>query len=355
MITLPGLIDIHVHLREPGESYKEDFYTGTSAALAGGITTVLAMPNTKPPILDQESFAEALKLAEEKACCDYGIYLGGAADNAERAAAVAAQAAGLKLYLDATYGPLLLESLSSWMEHFKGWPRSRPLVAHAEEKTLAAYLALGAIYGRPVHICHVSRKVEVELIREAKRQGIKVTCEVTPHHLFLTAEDERSLPPGRGRVSPPLGTVDDQQALWDNLQFIDCIATDHAPHTLQEKDGQDPPPGFPGLETALPLLITAVREGRLEVEDIIAKMFTNPRRIFSLPEQQDTRVEIDETHRYQIRGESIFSKARWTPFEGRQVYGLVTRVVLRGKTVYQDGEVLAEPGTGRNVRSGDSG
>jgi len=164
MIKLPGLIDIHVHLREPGESYKEDFSTGTAAAVAGGITMVFAMPNTNPPILDNESFSSTAELAGKKVYCDYGIYLGGGEQNAKTAAEISDRAVGLKLYLNATYGPLLLEHLSSWIEHFEHWPCSRPIVAHAEGKTLAAFLTLSYLYQRPVHICHVSRKDEIFLI-----------------------------------------------------------------------------------------------------------------------------------------------------------------------------------------------
>ncbi len=350
MIKLPGLVDIHVHLREPGESYKEDFSTGTAAALAGGITTVFAMPNTNPPILDNESFSKAAELAGEKAYCDYGIYLGGGEQNAKKAAEISGRAVGLKLYLDATYGPLLLEDLSSWIEHFEHWPRPRPIVAHAEGKTLAAFLTLSYLYQHPVHVCHVSRKDEILLISKAKRKGIPVTCEVSPHHLFLTEEDGKDLPEGRAKVSPSLGTAEDQQALWDNLDVIDCFASDHAPHTVEEKDSELAPPGFPGLETTLPLLLTAEQEGRLQREDIIEKMLVNPSKIFSLPEQEDTWVEIDETHTWEIKGSDLFTKAKWTPFEGRKVQGLVRRVVIRGVSVYQDGEIQVKPGFGRNIR-----
>jgi len=351
MIKLPGLIDIHVHLREPGEVYKEDFSSGTSAALKGGFTTVLAMPNTSPPILDGESFQIAADLAGRKAVCDFGIYLGGGEENAELAAELAPRAAGLKLYLDATYGPLLLKDISSWKAHFEHWPRSRPIAAHSEGKTLAAFLMFSYLYGRPVHVCHVARKEEILLIKEAKSRGLPVTCEVAPHHLFLTEVDEQQLPKGRGKVCPALGTTDDRQALWDNLDQIDCIASDHAPHTLEEKDSEHPPPGFPGLETTLPLLLEAVQEGRLTREDLINKMYTNPSKIFSIPEQSETWVEVDETHSYTISGSGLFTKAKWTPFEGIRGRGMVRKVVLRGETVYQDGKIQVQPGFGKNIRS----
>ena len=188
------------------------------------------------------------------------------------------------------------------------------------------------------------------MLREAKKKGIPVTCEVSPHHLFLTEQDGKSLPEGRAKVSPSLATAADQQALWNNLDIIDCFASDHAPHTLKEKDSEQAPPGYPGLETTLPLLLTAVQEGRLQLEDIIEKMFINPKKIFSLSDQEDTWVEVDETHSYEIKGTDLFTKVKWTPFEGRKVQGIVRRVVIRGVSVYQDGEIQVKQGFGKNIR-----
>lgn len=349
-MKLPGLTDIHVHLREPGATHKEDFATGTAAALAGGVTTVLAMPNTQPPLVDRAAFERAKRVAEEKAYCDYGLYLGATLANAPAIQALAPQAAGLKLYLNATYGPLLLDDMSAWTTHLEHWPRSRPIVAHAEGKTVAALLFFAALYNRPVHICHVSRREEILLIKAAKEKGYPVTCEVTPHHLFLSTADIPALGAGREEVRPRLASPEDVQALWKNLEVIDCFATDHAPHTLAEKDGENPPSGFPGLETALPLLLTAAHEGRLTVEDIVQRMHTNPRRIFGLPEQPETWVEVDVEDKYPVRASATHSKCRWTPFEGRRVRGRVARVVLRGREVYRAGRVLASPGFGKNIR-----
>jgi len=157
--------------------------------------------------------------------------------------------------------------------------------------------------------------------------------------------------PGRKEVRPRLATQEDVDALWSDLDVIDCFATDHAPHTLTEKDSNNPPPGFPGLETILPLLLTAVHDSRLKIDDIIEKMHTNPKRIFHLPDQPETWVEVDENAAYEIRVADLHSRCGWTPFEGWQVKGRVTRVVLRGKDAYKDGKVLAELGFGRNVRA----
>jgi len=349
-MKIPGLIDVHVHLREPGAAHKEDFSSGTAAALAGGFTTVLAMPNTNPPLVGAGAFQGALDAASEKAHCDYGIYLGGSLTNAQSLPDLAPQAAGLKLYLDATYGPLLIDDTQAWCAHFAHWPRSMPIVAHAERSTIAALLFVAALYDRPVHIANVSRREEILIIRAAKEKGCPVTCEVSPHHLFLSTEHIAQLGPGRSEVRPRLATPDDQRALWDNLDVIDCFATDHAPHTLEEKDGHNPPPGFPGLETALPLLLTAVDAGRLTLDDVISRLYTNPRRIFNLPEQSETWVEVDLKEQYKIRAAASFTKCGWTPFEGWSVRGRIRRVVLRGQEVFKDGQVLAKPGFGQNIR-----
>ncbi len=350
MIKLPGLIDPHVHLREPGGEYKEDWETGTAAALAGGFTTILAMPNTLPPVTDKETFVRVLSAANSKARCDYAQFLGAGPDNLELLPSLGPQTAGLKMYLDQTFGPLRLDDMALWMEHFKRWPKNLPIVAHAEARTMAAVILLAAIYNRSIHIAHVSLRQEILLIRAAKEKGIKVTCEVTPHHLFLSEADIPSIGVGRSEVRPRLASLADQAALWENLEVIDCFATDHAPHTLEEKSGENPPPGFPGLETAVPLLLTAVQGGRLTMSDLVNRMVDRPREIFSIPEQPETWVEVEPDETWEIRAINTFSRCKWTPFEGMKVRGRIKRVVLRGKDAFRDGQVLAQPGTGKNIR-----
>jgi carbamoyl-phosphate synthase/aspartate carbamoyltransferase/dihydroorotase len=354
MLKLPGLIDPHVHLREPGATHKEDFDSGTSAALAGGVTMVLAMPNTKPPIFDAETLSLALEAASRKARCDYAQYLGAGPDNAEAVAALAPKAAALKMYLDSTFGQLRLDDMTLWMEHFSRWPGHTPIVTHSESRSMGAALLMSQMYDKPIHIAHISLREEVLLIKAAKERGIKVTCEVCPHHLFLDlvgAQQCCAPTPGRIEVRPRLATQTDVDALWANLDVIDCFATDHAPHTLAEKDSDNPPPGFPGVETLLPLLLTAVSTGRLTIDQIIEKSVINPRRIFKLPEQPETWVEVDENAEYEIKASEMHSRCGWTPFEGWKVKGRVQRVVLRGREAYRDGKILVEPGYGKNVRA----
>ena len=350
MIRIPGLIDPHVHMREPGGNHKEDWDTGTRAALAGGVTLLLAMPNTKPSVTDRESLRSALAAAAPKAHCDYAQNLGAGSGNLTEAASLAPQVGALKMYLDQTFGTLKLDNMGDWMHHVQNWPVSSPLCVHAEGPSLATAILLAQVYNRPVHLCHISLRSEIELIRAAKERGIPVTCEVTPHHLFLSTADIPSIGPGRSEVRPRLSSPDDVQAMWDNLDVIDCFATDHAPHTLAEKDGENPPPGFPGMESALPLYLTAVSQGRLTMDDIIARCVTNPRRIFRLPEQPDTWVEIDPAETWTFSASNTFTRCGWTPYEGYKMTGRVKSVTLRGEVVYKDGNILSTPGTGRNIR-----
>lgn len=354
MLRLPGLIDPHVHVREPGATHKEDWDSGTQAALAGGFTTILAMPNTSPPVIDRGSLALSLGSAAQKARCDYAQFIGAGPDNSITTADLAAQTAGLKMYLDQTYGPLRLDDMTLWMDHFDRWPEEMPIVVHAEGRSMAAVLLMAQLFDRSVHVAHVARREEIYLIRAAKEKGLRVTCEVAPHHLFLSEADFASnggkLAGGHGEVRPRLATPEDQQALWDNLDVIDCFATDHAPHTLTEKDGENPPPGFPGLESALPLLLTAVRDERLTLEAIVERCYTNPQKIFHVPAQPDTWIEVDPNATWTIHAGNSFTRSGWTPFEGWSVTGRIMRVVLRGETVYQDGTILAPAGSGQDIR-----
>lgn len=334
-VRIPGLIDMHVHVRDPGETHKETWTTCTQAALAGGITMLCAMPNTKPSLCDKDTYALVDTLAREQAYCDYALFAGASATNATTVATDLGQTcAGLKMYLNQTHGTLTLhDNLTLWSEHIRRWNHPHhPICVHAEGQTLAAILHLASMHKRRIHVCHVSRADEILLIKQAKANGLGVTCEVAPHHLFLNA-DTTVLPEHLSYVKPMLNRRADQAALWANLDVIDCFATDHAPHTLHDKR-EHHCPGFPGLETALPLLLTAVHDKRLTLNDIVQRCHTNPKRIFNLPDQPDTYVEVDLGATYTLPDKPQFSKAGWSPFAGMRCTGAVRRVVLRGKTVY---------------------
>lgn len=353
---LPGLIDVHIHVREPGETQKEDWDSCTRAALAGGITMICAMPNTTPALCASEDFDVVEALASSKAHCDYALFAGASQDNVDVVAVeLAERSAGLKMYLNATHGKLLLPSVDDWDLHALAWSHQRhPICVHAEAATLAAAIfVVCVVRKRRLHVCHVSSAVEIALVREAKLRGLPVTCEVAPHHLFLDLDAAQRFPHEQN-VKPPLQLGRDVEALWQNMRFIDCFATDHAPHLRSEKRACGCP-GFPGLETALPLLLTAVNEGRLTLEDVVDRYHRNPRRIFNLPEQPDTYVEVDMNRRHTITPQPRYSKADWTPFAGMQCVGAVTKVVFRGATVFRNnnddnGLTLDNAPRGVNVR-----
>jgi len=376
LLVFPGLIDPHVHLREPGGEHKEDFTSGTCAALAGGFTTVLAMPNTQPPITDQETLARTLALAASKAVCDFGLFAGATADNATEVAGLG-EAVGLKLYMGSSTGSLLVADLAGQVAHFEHYPgliavhaEDEEAVAHfAEQGTtqgqrrpplcaalaVARALVLANHFQHRLHICHVTTGAELALIRDAKARGVPVTCEVTPHHLFLTGTDEARLGP-LGRMNPPLRSREDVEALWANLDGVDCLATDHAPHTLEEKHSPTPPAGVPGLETALPLLLTAVHDGRLSLPEGVRLTSAGPAAVYGLlrkghiaPGHDADLTLVDPDAEWSIGERSLFTRCGWSPFEGRKVKGRVERVFLRGQEVYAHGEVLARPGYGRAV------
>lgn len=368
-IRLPGLVDAHVHLREPGYEYKEDLATGTMAALAGGVTTVLDMPNTTPPTSTPERLADKARRAAAQAVCDVGLFVGATNTEGDAYLPVAPQACGLKIYVSDTFGSLRIDTLALMHRLFRTWAARAeetgyrmagathglgPITVHAEELMLPVCLALSDIYATPLHIAHVSRRSEIELIAAAKMRGLPVTCEATPHHLFLSTEDLPRLG-ARGDMRPRLATPDDVAALWEHLDVIDIFATDHAPHTLAEKgiggnnpaSTQSPPPGVPGVETMLPLLLTAVQAGSLTLDALIARCATNPRRIYGLPAQRDTWIEVDADTPFVLADAQLKTKVGWTPFAGQRVVGRVERVTLRGQLVYANGEVLAARGSGK--------
>lgn len=350
-VKIPGIIDVHVHLRDPGATHKEDFHAGTCAALAGGVTVVLDMPNNPQPTVSQGALEEKMRIAKQKAVCDYGFYLGADQENASRHGELTNAVCGLKIYLDSTHGSLLVNDLLTLMRHFKSWSGQKPICVHAEDISVAKVLGLAAVYQKPVHFCHVAQASEISLIRMAKKRELPITCEVTPHHLFLTQEDETSLGVF-GAMKPPLRTKEDQEALWRAIDegTVDVIASDHAPHTKEEKLGEKPPFGVPGLETTLSLLLTVVAEGRLTMEKLIELTSSNPAKIFGLTQARDTSyLMVDLEEKWEIPQEGFQTKCNWSPFSGFQVQGKVREVWMRGRKVWDGEKVLVQPGFGKEV------
>lgn len=340
---LPGLIDVHVHMREPGATHKEDFATGSRAAVKGGFTTILDMPNNPIPTITPARLAEKIALADEKSVCAIGFHYGTTGNNLETFAAVwdNPRVFGLKIYCNHTTGELLVEDPMVLENIFRAWESPKPILVHAEGERLTRAIELAQTYGRRLHACHVSLGTEVELLIQAKRDGLPVSAGVTPHHLYLTDADRHALG-ARAMMKPPLATVDDQEALWEGLRtgMIDLIETDHAPHLLEEKESGKAQFGVPGLETALGLMIRATAEGRLPKNRLVHLMHHNPQKIFSIPEAPDTFIEVDFEAPYTVGDGGYETKCEWSSFAGWELPGKVLRVVIAGVERYASGTVL---------------
>ncbi len=330
-VLIPGLIDCHVHFRDPGSPEKEDWTTGSAAALAGGITTVLDMPNTNPATITVEALEAKRAVAKAKSLVNFGLFFGATKDNLDEIRR-AENICGIKIYMGSSTGNLLLDDPALWEEVFKiAKEKNVPVVVHAETESMIqagqrdcecarvateAAIALREKIGNRLHIAHLSCKSEVELVRAHKCP--ELTCEVTPHHLLFTKGDVKD---GFLKMNPPLRNQEDVEALWEGLLdgTIDCIATDHAPHTIQEKQSENPPAGVPGVEFVLPLMLNAVNEGKLSLERLVAVMSENPARIFGVTPKG--RVLVDMNLEKTIRPEDVKSKCGWSPYEGRQLKG----------------------------------
>ncbi len=376
-----GAIDAHVHLREPGATLKEDFTSGTRAAIAGGVTTILDMPNNPVPTTTRAALADKRALASAKAICDFGFFIGATADNPAEIAA--SDAIGVKIYMGASTGDLLVSEFDPLYRHFAA-PHHLPIVVHAEDNAalkffasdaarilhsqrrpplsatlaVARAIALAEATGRQLHIAHLSTAGEMELVKEAKARGVNVSCEVTPQHLFLTTDDETRLG-AFGIVNPPLRAPNDVRALWANLASADLIATDHAPHTLAEKQTAKPPSGMPGLETMLPLLWNAAHEKRLTLNDIARLTARDPARVFRLARKGELAPGYDADLVFvNLEADYILqkpwqTKCNWSPFEGQHGRGMITRVWLRGHAVMTNGEITANAGSGKEITRTD--
>lgn len=358
-ITIPALIDPHVHFRTPGGEYKEDWQTGSRAALAGGVTTVFDMPNNTPATTSLELIQTkknliATQLHLENSQLRYHLYLGATANNVTEFAACKNEIIGVKLFMGASTGNLQVEDPNAQAEIFQECSRLEiPLAIHAEDETVlqkaktdfvgtptifdhgqlrpreAALVALERAiqfaekYKTKVYSLHTSTVEEISLIRSAKKLGITIFAEVTPHHLFLNETDVEHLG-NLGKMNPPLRTTADQAALWAGIHdgTVDTIGTDHAPHTLEEKalPYSQAPSGVPGIETYLALLLNAHNQQKISLEEIKKLTRTNIQKIFNLPDNNDT-VTIDLDLIKTICHEDMLTKCKWSPFAGRTLTG----------------------------------
>ena len=364
---LPGLADVHVHLREPGFSYKETILDGTKAAARGGFTTVCAMPNLDPVPDSRENLEKELALIERDAVIEVLPY--GALTVGEKGADLSDMegiAPSVVAFSDDGRGVQNAEVMRRAMMRAK--TLGKVVVAHCEDNSLlrGGYIHDGAYCrahghkgivsesewgavkrdlelvretGVSYHVCHVSAKETVELIRKAKAEGLDVTCETAPHYLLL--DDSMIQEDGRFKMNPPIRDKSDRDALIAGIKdgTIDMIVTDHAPHTEEEKSRglAGSPMGIVGLETSFPLLYTyLVLPGILTLDRLIGLMSDNPRKRFGLAERDDDFTLFDLGERYRIDPADFLSKGRSTPFTGWEVAGECMLTVSRGKIAYLD-------------------
>ncbi|MBI2548132.1 dihydroorotase family protein [Candidatus Woesearchaeota archaeon] len=357
-IILPGLIDPHVHFREPGLTYKEDFFSGSCAAAKGGFTGFFDMPNTIPPTTTIKALEEKKKLAA-KSVVHYGFHFGAVSNNQEelRKALQRYDICSIKLYMGQTTGGLLVQDEDVLKEIFSMVAKAKKvLCVHAEGKDVQKAILLARNYGTTLYICHVSSKEEIAMIRHAKKHRDKkapLYAEATPHHLFLMDNDQDRLH-GFAVMKPSLKTRADQKALWHAVSdgTIDTLGTDHAPHTRGEKKSINPPFGVPGVETALPLMLDAVGKGKISLHRIQEMMVIKPAYIFGLrtkgyvKEGYDADLTVvDLQVKQQVTGKTFLSKCTWTPFEGLVLQGWPVITVVNGKLIYANGKITTTKAT----------
>ncbi len=340
----PGFIDMHVHLREPGATNKEDFESGSGAAINGGFTFVCDMPNNPGcPTISPERLNEKVSLAGSKALCDIGFHFGTDGHNLASFGAVIRDphVFGLKIYCGNTTGDLTITDPSSLDGIFAAWTSDKPILVHAQGNILGECIELAAHYRRRIHVCHVATEDDVSRVRVAKEHNLAITCGVTPHHLFLTERNVARLG-AYGVFKPPIGNEQDRATLWESLQnrIIDIIESDHAPHTKEEKASGTLFFGVPGLETTIPLLVHAIVEKRLTTDRMIDLLYTNPKKIFTIPDQPDTFIELDPQKPYIVGADGYQTKCGWSPFDGWELNGKIERVVLRGKLLVEGGKIV---------------
>jgi len=403
-MVLPGVVDSHVHSREPGMTDREDFLTITRAAAAGGVTTIFDMPNTIPPTSTVSAFREKRALAESKAIVDFALFAGAGTDNIDQLPALAeAGAIGFKLFLtmlapdrvqemwgmfvknDGSFLDVLSQvkktglalavhsENGSMIDHltaklkaegrqdWDAFEESRPSISEIE--AVNKVILLGQYTGARVHICHVGSYESAEIIREAKLKGVKVTAELTPLYLLLSKDDVPRLGP-YGLIFPPLRSRSNMEALYGyyNDGVIDIMNSDHAPYSRSELDvgwtdmWKTPPDGS-AIEVMLSLMLNEAYAGRTTLERVINSLTELPARIFGVYPQKGTImvgsdadiVVVDREREWTIVGKQLHTKQQVTQFEGVTVHGMPVATFVRGQQVMDGREIIAQPGIGRFV------
>ena len=403
--VLPGLMDVHIHSRDPGATHKEDFYHSTQAAAAGGITTVFEMPNTNPPVNNVENFYKQVDNLTPKAHVDFGLWgicLGhlnlNDIQSLHEAGVVAFKffwgyAVHKETYqLMYNYKPGMDNVIPPFKDGevydmFREVAKTgKPLAIHAENNDLIQHLTKkveasgrrdyeALLEGRPnlaeettvqtgiafaksagtrLHILHVSTKEATELVKQAQEEGYPITAETCPHFLYLTNEDFHRIGPHM-KVYPPVKYKSDQQRLWEGLQeqVISVVCSDHAPHTAEEKNGDlwSIPAGMCGVETLAPLMLDAVDQGKMTLQQLVQVLSENPAKLFGIyPQKGSLQVGtdadltiVDLNRKHVIKTENLHSKSKVTAYDGFEVTGMPVATIVRGRTVMKDGQIVSGP------------
>jgi len=389
MLVLPGVIDSHVHMREPGFPDKEDFASGTAAAAAGGVTTVLEMPNSLPPVDSVSRLREKANLIGPKAAVDFGLFaVLNDGDAKDVPALVRAGVVGFKAFLGPTTGGIPPPSDSTIYDSMVALQETEtPIAFHAEDATLVDYFTeslkkegrsdpMAHLDARPAmceavaidrvagiarrsggkaHIVHMSTEAGVALVGDQKKKWTKITCETCPQYLSMTGKDMAKYGP-LVKINPPLRSSRDVGALWEGINsgIIDTIGSDHAPHLVAEKRNPniwEVPGGFIGVETLVPVMLDFVNRGNLTIQRFVNLTSTNPALIYNLYPRKGQMIEasdgdltiVDMKEEHVIKAERLHSKQKITPFDGRRIKGRVKYTVVRGTVVY-DGETIVPSG-----------
>jgi dihydroorotase len=374
LTLLPGVIDPQVHFREPGLEHKEDLFTASCACAKGGVTSFLEMPNTRPLTTTQQALDDKLQRASQKCLVNYGFFIGATADNLPDLR-LAKPTPGIKIFMGSMHGQLLVDQDTALEAIFA--EGDRLIAVHAEDQerinqrrqefagihdpaihsqiqdNLAALLAtqqalkLSKKYQRRLHILHMSTAEEADLLRQDKPSW--VTAEVTPQHLLLNTDAYAKIGT-LAQMNPPLRKPHDNEVLWQALRdgVIDFIATDHAPHTLEEKSQQYPntPSGMPGVETSLALMLTAAIQGKCTVAQVtqwmsqaVAKAYGIPNKGAISPGYDADLVLVDLNTYHPVLREELLTKCRWSPFEGWNLTGWAVMTIVGGQIVYEKGKL----------------
>lgn len=389
LYVLPGIIDIHVHFRDPGVTYKEDFGTGSLAAVHGGVTTVVDMPNVNPPTATVEAFNLKLSEAKAKSYCDFGIIGVVFEENIGELKALAeAGVVGFKIFMGETVGSLpsptdggIIEAMKViaetglrvgvhaenrtiieyYTKKLKAEGRTDP-VAHvearpniAEAECIARAIMFAEQTGCKLHIYHMSSKEGVDLVGAAKARGVDVSAETGPHYLLLDYTHMHKVG-SMLKMNPPVRALADQKRLREGLLdgTVEAIATDHSPHTLEEKTNDDiwkAIPGFCGVETNVPLMLTQVNEGWISLNHYVKVASEGPAKLFNMYPQKGSLLVgtdadftiVDLNREGEIKAENLHSKNKVTPFDGFKVKGMPVATIIRGRVVMKDGQVLGGP------------